>query len=137
MKLDNTVLDNLIEQAKQNPRTRQNMDLRTTPEDNSQRMLNAMEPDTIVPIHRHKHSSEVLAVIRGRICQNFYDVTLNEQGERVATLTESLEIAAGDSCSICIVPKGAWHKAESLETGTIIFEAKDGAYAPLAPDEII
>ena len=77
MKLDNTVLDNLIEQAKQNPRKRQNMDLRTTPEDNSQRMLNAMEPDTIVPIHRHKHSSEVLAVIRGRICQNFYDVTLN------------------------------------------------------------
>lgn len=137
MKLDNTVLDNLTEQAKQNPRKRQSMDLRTTPEDNSQRMLNAMEPDTVVPIHRHKQSSEVIVVIRGKVRQNFYDVTVNEQGERVATLTEALEITAGESCPICTVPKGAWHKAESLETGTIIFEAKDGPYAPLTPDDII
>ena len=75
MKLDNELLGNLSAQAKTSPRLRQAYDLRTTPEDNSQRILNAMEPGTILPIHRHRGSTETVVVLRGRIKQNFYDET--------------------------------------------------------------
>lgn len=73
MIIDNKLLDELTEQAKASPRLRCNLDLRNTPEDNSQRMLNALEPGTIMPIHRHLASSETVALLRGKICWHFYD----------------------------------------------------------------
>ena len=79
MKIDFALLDTLSSQAKANPRLRQAYDLRTTPEDNSQRILNAMEPGTILPIHRHGGSTETVVVLRGKIRQNFYD----ENGQQV------------------------------------------------------
>ena len=129
MLITETLLDNLSAQAKESPRLRVADDLRTTPNDNSQRMLCAMEPGTEVAIHRHLKTSESLAVIRGSIRQNFY----NDKGE----LTESIILKPGAPISFVQVPQGAWHKAECLESGTIFFEAKDGAYAPLSEDEVM
>ena len=73
VKIDNTLLDALTEQAKASPRLRMNYDLRNSSEDTSQRMLNAIEPGSVVPIHRHKKTSETVVVLRGRIVEEFYD----------------------------------------------------------------
>lgn len=129
MQITEELLTSLSEQAKASPRLRVAYDLRNTPDDNSQRMLSAMELGTEVPIHRHLKTSESLAVIKGSIRQNFY----NDKGE----LTESLILKPGTAQCFVHVPKGVWHKAVCLESGTIFFEAKDGAYAPLAEDEIL
>lgn len=129
MIIDSQLLDNLTIEAKRSPRLRMNYDLRNSPDDKSQRMMNAMEPGTEIPVHRHTLSSETVVVIRGSIRQNFYDVDGN--------LTESVVYKAGDSVSICVVPVNTWHNSESLESGTIIFEAKDGAYEPLGKSDIL
>ena len=127
--IDATLLDNLTEEARRSPRLRMNYDLRNSSEDGSQRMLNAMEPGTVIPVHRHTKSSETVVVIRGAIRQNFYDADGN--------VTESVIYRAGASVSICVVPINVWHNSESLEPGSIIFEAKDGAYEPLGQDDIL
>ena len=129
MLIDSTLLDNLTAQAKRSPRLRMNYDLRNSAEDGSQRMLNAMEPGTEVPVHRHRMSSETVVVIRGTIRQKFYDNDGN--------VTESVVYRAGDPVPICVVPVNVWHNSESLESGTIIFEAKDGAYEPLGEGDIL
>lgn len=121
-------LNTLSEQAKENPRLRVNYDLRNSAADTSQRMLNALCPGTIVPIHRHLDTTEVMVVVRGSVREYFYD---NE-----GTLTDSFLLKAGGDCLICI-PAGQFHTLECLEEGTVIFEAKDGAYAPLAEGDIL
>ena len=78
MIIDNKILDELSAQAKANPRLRQAMDVRNSPEDLSQRMLNALEPGTVMPIHRHLASSETMVLLRGKICWHFYDDAGNE-----------------------------------------------------------
>ena len=78
MVIDKQLLDDLSAQAKASPRLRQSYDLRNTPEDNSQRMLNALEPGTVMPIHRHLNSSETVVLLRGKICWHFYDDNGNE-----------------------------------------------------------
>ena len=120
MKIDSALLDTLTARAKANPRLRQAYDLRTTPEDNSQRILNAMEPGTILPIHRHRGSTETVVVLRGKIRQNFYD----ENGQ----LTESFEVSAGSEIVGFSVELARWHNTECLESGTVILECKDGRY---------
>lgn len=122
------ILDKLSQQAKENPRLRANFDLRNSSEDNSQRMLNALEPGTILPIHRHKDTSETLVMVRGRILQKMYD----ENG----ILTDEFVMETGGN-SVLQIPAGQFHSLECLEEGTVIFEAKDGAYRPLNEDEII
>ena len=129
MKIDFALLDTLSAQAKANPRLRQAYDMRTTPEDNSQRILNAMEPGTILPIHRHRSSTETVAVLRGKIRQNFYD----ENGQ----LTESFEVSAGGEIVGFSVEIGRWHNTECLESGTVIMECKDGRYEPLTAEDIM
>ena len=128
MVLTPEILASLIEQAKSSPRLRMNYDLRNSSEDNSQRMLNALEVGTVLPIHRHIKSSETTAVLRGKIRQNFYDESGN--------VTESVIIEAVGPCPIYVVPKGMWHNTECLESGTILFEAKDGAYEPQNPEDV-
>ena len=120
MKIDSTLLDILTDQAKANSRLRQAYDLRTTPEDNSQRILNAMEPGTILPIHRHRGSTETVVVLRGKIRQNFYD----ENGQ----LAESFEASAESEIVGLSVELGRWHNTECLESETVILECKDGRY---------
>ena len=129
MKIDSALLDTLTAQAKANPRLRQAYDLRTTPEDNSQRILNAMEPGTILPIHRHRGSTETVVVLRGKIRQNFYD----ENGQ----LTESFEASAESGIVGFSVELGRWHNTECLESGTVILECKDGRYEALGEEDIM
>lgn len=129
MKIDSILLDDLTGQAKVNPRRRQNYDLRNSAEDNSQRMLNALEPDTILPVHRHRNTSEVVAVLRGAIQNCIFD----DDGK----LLECYEVRAGSSVPAFSIPPGVWHKAVSLESGTVILECKDGRYEPLSEEDIL
>ena len=129
MKIDSALFDTLSAQAKANPRLRQAYDLRTTPEDNSQRILNAMEPGTILPIHRHRGTTETVVVLKGKIRQNFYD----ENGQ----LTESFEVSAESEIVGFSVELGRWHNTECLESGTVILECKDGRYEALADEDIL
>ena len=129
MIIDSNLLDNLTDQAKSSPRLRMNYDLRNSSDDGSQRLLNALEPGTLLPIHRHRNTSETVAVLRGSLRQNFYDET--------GCLTESAVVSSGDSCPFFVVPMGVWHNTESLESGTVIFEAKDGKYEPVAAEDIL
>jgi len=129
MKIDISLLDSLSIQAKSSPRLRVAYDLRTTPEDSSQRILNAMEPGTVLPIHRHRGSTETVVILRGKLRQNFYD----EAGQ----LAESLVIAPGTECMGFSVEVGRWHNSECLESGTVILECKDGKYEPLSPEDIM
>ena len=129
MKIDNQLLDTLSAQAKANPRLRQSYDLRTTPEDQSQRILNAVEPGTILPIHRHRGSTETIIVLRGKVVQHYY----NDAGEKPA----SFELAPNTAQVAMSVPIGQWHALESLEEGSVIFESKDGPYVPLTEQDIL
>ena len=126
MIVDQSILDDLTAQAKANPRLRMAYDLRNSPADGSQRMLNAIEPGTVMPIHRHLGSSETNICIRGHFEEYFYD----ENGN----LTETIDMVPGGA--VLNIEKGQWHSLKCLESGTVLFEAKDGAYRPLGEDEI-
>lgn len=131
MKITPELLDNLIQQAKENPRLRMNYDLRTSAIDTSQRMLNALEPGTVVPIHRHPASSETVCCIRGSLDEVIYE---EQDGKMVET--ERVTICAGSPLAIAQIPMGAWHTVENIKEGTIIVESKNGAYAPAKPEDI-
>ena len=121
------ILDELTNKAKTNPRLRVNMDLRNSPDELSQRMLNALEPGTVMPIHRHKDTSETCVCIRGHFEEYFYD----EEGR----LTETIDMVPGGV--VLNIEKGQWHSLKCLESGTVLFEAKDGPYHPLEENEIM
>ena len=129
MKITQTLLDDLTAQAKTSPRLRMNYDLRNSEEDGSQRMLNAIEPGSPLPIHRHQHSSETVVCLRGRLQEIFYD----EKGEE----TEVIELAPGGDCVALNIPIGQWHTVRVLESGTVILECKDGAYEPLGAEDVL
>lgn len=147
MELNKPFIDKLLEQAAANPRLRQNYDLRTSPNDHSQRMLNALLPGTQVAIHRHPHSTENVLLLCGKIVEIFYE-----------EVDAQLSIAAGEALAFehgmdaqhvstgkrlrevkrivldpaignfgCVIPQGTWHKVEALEP-TVMYEAKDGKY---------
>lgn len=100
------------------------MDLRNSPEDGSQRMLNAIEPGSPLPIHRHRHSSETVVCLRGRLVEEFYD-----ELERICT--DAIELSPNGPVVAVNIPIGQWHTVRVLESGTVIMEVKDGAYEPL------
>ena len=120
MEINKELIDNLFEQAKENPRLRQNLDLRTSANDNSQRMLNALLPGTVVPIHRHPQSTENVFLLCGKIVE----VICDENGNEIERI--HLDPTVGNFG--CVVPQGAWHTVEVLEP-SVIYEAKDGKYA--------
>ena len=129
MIISQELLDGLSAHAKASPRLRMNLDLRNSPSDGSKRMLNALEPGTVMPIHRHRASSETVVIIRGKIQWVFYDDDGN--GTERVTLDSSGELR-------CLnVEKGRWHSLECLESGSVLFECKDGAYAPLGEGEVM
>ena len=119
MEINKDFLGKLFEQAVVNPRLRQNFDLRTSANDNSQHMLNALLPGTVVPIHRHPQSTENVVLLCGRIVEVICDENGNEK-ERI-----HLDPTVGNYG--CVVPQGAWHTVEVLEP-SVIYEAKDGKY---------
>ena len=131
-----------------------NLDLRNSPEDGSQRMLNALEPGTVLPVHRHRTTSEVVVMLRGRAVQECYD----DEGRVVASfelrswgdarsesgmtegsgsgMTEGESRMTDVACALNI-PAGQWHTLRALESGTVILEMKDGAYEPIAAEDIL
>lgn len=119
MEINKELLDNLFEQAKENPRLRQNLDLRTSSADTSQRMLNALLPRTVVPIHRHPQSTENVLLLCGKIVE----IICDENGNEIERI--HLDPTVGNYG--CVVPQGAWHTVEVLEP-SVIYEAKDGKY---------
>ena len=129
MKIDKDLLDQLTAQAKESPRLRMNFDLRNSIEDTSQRMLNAIEPGSVVPVHRHRATSETMIVLRGRVIEEYYS---SEDA-----VEESFELAAGGPVCALNIPAGQWHTLRALETGTVILEMKDGAYEPILEGDIL
>ena len=129
MIIDQKILDDLSAQAKVSPRLRMNLDLRNSPSDGSQRMLNALEPGTVMPIQRHRTSSETVVIIRGKIQWVFYDDYGNE--------TERVTLDANGELRCLNVEKGRWHSLECLESGSVLFECKDGAYEPQGEKDMI
>jgi cupin fold WbuC family metalloprotein len=127
MIIDQHILDDLSAQAKASPRLRMNLDLRNSPEDLSQRMLNAIEPGTVLPIHRHRKSSETVVCLRGHFVEYYYDAD--------GRLTDTIDMVPGGP--LINIPAGQWHNLESLESGTVLLEVKDGAYEPIGPEDIL
>ena len=148
MKIDNILLDKLTAQAKESPRRRMNFDLRTQAQipgqagndvrggagnvewkDQSQRMLNVLMTDTVIPIHRHNDTSETVIVCRGKVREEFYDAEGNKTAEFV--------LQAGGECPGIQVPMGQYHTCVCLEDGSVIFEAKDRAYDPEGTEDFL
>ena len=129
MKITQAVLDDLTAQAKASPRLRMNYDLRNSDADSSQRMLNAIEPGSELPVHRHRFSSETVVILRGHLRETFYD-----PGKRV---TAVYDLVAGGDVIALNIPLGQWHTAEAMESGTVIIEMKDGPYVPTGPEDIM
>ena len=147
MKIDNILLDKLTAQAKVSPRRRMNFDLRTQAQipgqagndvreawnvewkDQSQRMLNVLMTDTVIPIHRHNDTSETVIVCRGKVREEFYDAEGNRTAEFV--------LEAGGECPGIQVPMGQYHTLVCLEDGSVIFEAKDRAYDPAGTEDFL
>jgi len=119
IKIDKSLLDDLFAKAKASERKRMNYDLRTSVEDGGQRMLNALLPGTVVPIHRHPISNENVLLLCGKLVEIYYD----DNGEETARYP--LDPSIGNFG--CVVPAGVWHTVDVIEP-SIIYEAKDGRY---------
>ena len=124
------ISDDLTAKAKASPRRRMNMDLRNGIDDQSQRMLNAIEPDSVVPIHRHQKTSETVVCLRGRVVEEYYD-----EQERICT--ETIELTPNGLTVALNIPPGQWHTIRSLESGSVILEVKDGKFEPLSDVDIL
>ena len=130
MKITQAILDRLTEQAKASPRLRMNLDLRDSDSDGSQRMLNAIEPGSPLPIHRHRNTSETVVCLRGRLVEEFYD-----ELERICT--EAIELLPNGPVVALNIPAGQWHTVRALESGTVILEMKNGKYEPISDVDIL
>ena len=130
MKITQALLDKLTEEAKTSPRLRMNMDLRNSDSDSSQRMLNAIEPGSPLPIHRHQKTSETVVCLRGRLVEEFYD-------DLERTCTERIELSPNGPVVALNIPAGQWHTVHALESGTVILEMKNGKYEPLSDVDIL
>ena len=130
MKITQAILDDLTAKAKASERLRMNLDLRNSADDQSQRMLNAIEPESVVPIHRHQKTSETVVCLRGRLVWEYYD-----ELERICT--EAIELSPNGLVVALNVPAGQWHTVRSLESGSVILEVKDGKFEPLSDVDIL
>ena len=130
MVINQAILDKLTEEAKSSPRLRMNLDLRNGEGDQSQRMLNAIEPGSPLPIHRHKKTSETVVCLRGRLVEEYYD-------ELERRCTEAIELSPNGPVVAVNIPTGQWHTVKALESGTVILEMKDGPYVPITDADIL
>ena len=130
MKISKALLDDLTAKAKESPRLRMNLDLRNSAEDTSQRMLNAIEPASPLPIHRHQKTSETVVCLRGRLVEEFYD-------DLERTCTDRIELSPNGPVVALNIPAGQWHTVHALESGTVILEMKNGKYEPLSDVDIL
>lgn len=130
MTINQELLDKLFEEAKASERLRMNLDLRDSAEDGSQRMLNAIEPGSVLPIHRHQKTSETMVCLRGKLRVEYYD-------ELKRICTDSFVIEPGGENVAVSIPIGMWHTVHALESGTCILEMKNGKYEPLTEVDIL
>ena len=130
MKITQAILDDLTAKAKVSPRHRMNLDLRDSAEDTSQRMLNAIEPGSPLPIHRHQNTSETVICLRGRLVEEFYD-------DLERTCTERIELSPCGPVVALNIPAGQWHTVQALESGTVILEMKNGKYEPISDVDVL
>ncbi len=130
MKITQAILDKLTEEAKASERMRKNLDLRDTDSDGSQRMLNAIEPGSVLPIHRHQKTSETMVCLRGKLRVEYFD-----ELERICT--ESFVIEPGGANVAVSIPLGKCHTVHALESGTCILEMKNGGFEPLKDEDIL
>ena len=160
IKIDDALIEELMKQAVETDRKRQNYDLRTSDSDTSQRMLNALLPGTVVPIHRHKDTTETVVCISGRIEEVLYEEVVSYEGASQSSAADALikdarmmeaqdtmrriklvekeriMICPSEGSYGCQVPKGAWHTVNVLEP-SVIFESKDGAFTPASPCDVM
>lgn len=127
--LDKNLLDTITDQAQESPRLRMNYNLHDSLEAKAQRLFNALEPGTVLPIHRHRHTAETYILVRGKMKVEYY----NQNKE--LTDTEILDPAEGKYG--LHVPAGQWHTVIPLESGTMVFEVKDGPYMPFQPEDVL
>jgi len=127
--IDNKLLDEITEQAKKSPRLRMNLNLHDSYESKAQKMINSLEPGTVIPVHRHRNFSETYIVLRGAIKVFFYDSD--------KTLTESYLLDPCEGYYGLEIPAGVFHNLEVIAHGTAIFEAKDGPYIPIDTEDIL
>lgn len=129
MLIDNALLDSITLQAKESPRLRMNYNLHESLDSRAQRLFNALEPGTMLPAHRHPNTAETYVLLRGKLKVLFYN------GKKEVTDEYSLDPLEGNYG--VHIPKGQWHTLEVLESGTVIFEVKDGPYTPITPDNLL
>lgn len=129
MILNEQLLNQVSSQAKDSPRLRMNYNLHESLDDTTHRFFNAMEPGTIVPIHRHRDTAETFMLVRGKIRVVFYDNNKN--------IIEDAVLSADNGNYGVHIPSGVWHWVEILEPDTVTFEVKDGPYSPLTSEDII
>ena len=140
MKITQDILDDLTAKAKESPRLRMNLDLRDSAEDTSQRMLNAIEPGSPLPIHRHQTTSETVVCLRGRLVEEFFaeqsgKAERYDKGERICT--DRIELSPNGPVMALNIPAGQWHTVRALESGTVILEMKNGKYEPLGEEDML
>lgn len=121
--IDNELLDSLTGKAAGSERLRMNYNFHTSPEAPSQRLLNALEPGTVLPVHKHDHTAETYVLLRGRLRVDFYNAG--------GAVTETAELNPLHGVFGIDIPAGQLHSLEVLEAGSVIFETKDGPYIPL------
>jgi len=129
MVIDKDLLDKVSEQAKASPRLRMNYNFHQSLEDKCHRFLNAVEPGTVVPIHKHPTKDESFVILRGKVRVT----THNDDG----SVIEDVVLSQESGNYGVDIPKGVWHKLESLESGSIIFECKEGPFVPHEEDGIL
>ena len=129
MIIDKCLLDSVTKQAKESPRLRMNYNFHQSLEDKCHRFLNAVEPGTVVPIHRHPTKDETFVLLRGRVVVYTY----NDDG----SVLESIELNPNEGRYGVNIPKGVWHKVESLETGSVFFECKEGPFVEHEVDGVL
>jgi cupin fold WbuC family metalloprotein len=129
MIIDQQLLDELTAQASASPRLRMNLNFHQSLEDKCHRMLNAVEPGSDIPVHRHPDKDESFVVLRGKVRSTTY----NDDG----SVIESVVLCQEDGLYGVDIPKGVWHKLESLESGSVVFECKEGPFVPHEIDGIL
>ena len=144
MVINQTLLDKLTEEAKASPRLRMNYDLRNSDQDQSQRMLNAIEPGSPLPIHRHQKTSETVVCLRGRLVWEFYQ-ELRDEGLELSDSSKSsriekvqeIELSPNGPVVALNIPAGQWHTVRALESGSVILEMKEGKYEPIQDCDVL
>ena len=127
--IDNNLIDSVVAQAKESPRLRMNYNFHESLDDKCHRLLNALEPRTVVPVHRHPTKDESFVILRGKVRVSIY----NDSGQ----VTESVVLSPADGKYGVDIAKNVWHGVECLESGSVIFEVKEGPFVPHDKDGIL